>query len=61
MEWCEKYTIKKYGENILLAYFFDLSKQYPSVLLYYIMVKAHLNAKNYIDISNLQKANCSFK
>lgn len=45
MEWCEKHAIKKYGENVLLAYFSDLSKQYShsSTWFYCSMMKATIH------------------
>lgn len=48
MEWCNKHGIKKYSENVLLAYFSDLSKEYSpaSMWSYYSMIKATLSAKN---------------
>lgn len=40
MDWCKKHEIKKYSENVLLAYFSDLSKEYSpsSMWSFYSMV-----------------------
>lgn len=63
MEWCKKHEIRKYSENVLLAYFFDLSKDYSpsSMWSYYSMVKATLSAKNDVDISKYKKLTAFLK
>lgn len=63
MEWCKKHGITKYSENVLLAYFSDLSKEYcPSTMWsYYSMVKATLSVKNDVDISKYKKLTAFLK
>lgn len=63
MEWCKKHGIKKYSENVLLAYFSDLSKEYSpsSMWSYYSMVKATISAKKDIDISKYKKLTAFLK
>lgn len=63
MEWCKKHEIKKYSENVLLAYFSDLSKKYSpsSMWSYYSMLKATLSAKQDVNISEYRKLTAFLK
>ena len=63
MEWCKNHGISKYSENVLLAYFSHLSKDYSpsSMWSYYSMLKATLSIKNDVDISKYTKVTAFLK
>lgn len=54
MDWKMTKNITSFSEDVLLAYFNELSNKFKSTSLWvhYSMIKATLNIKNQIDISN---------
>lgn len=54
MDWKITKNITSFSEDVLLAYFNELSNKFKSTSLWvhYSMIKATLNIKNQIDISN---------
>lgn len=63
LRWCEEKNIKSYSENVLLAYFANLSSKMKSSTLWsqYSMVKATLCLKNGIDIEKFSKLRAFLK
>ncbi|KAI4470655.1 serine-threonine protein kinase [Holotrichia oblita] len=60
-KWCSEKQIKIYSENVLLAYFQQLSASMkpPSLWTIYLMLRSTLNLKNNVDITKYPKL-CSF-
>jgi hypothetical protein len=57
MDWCSAKNVKKYSENVILAYLSDLSQKYQSSTLWWIhsMLKSTLLVKNNVNIGSFTK------
>lgn len=57
LKWTAEHNVKYYSENVLLAYFENLSKKLKSSTLWaqYSMIKAQLNLMHNIDIGKYNK------
>jgi hypothetical protein len=57
MDWCSAKNVKKYSENVILAYLSDLSQKHQSSTLWSIhsMLKSTLLVKNNVNIGSFTK------
>lgn len=63
MDWCSGKNVKSFTENVLLAYFTEMSTKYKSSSLwtFYSMLRSTLNMNNGINIENYLKLRAFLK
>lgn len=57
LKWCNEYNVQQYTENVMLAYFTNLSRKFKSSTLWaqYSMIKSQLNIKHNVKIEKYSK------